>query len=232
MRSGPVPLLVLAGLLVAAHGQASGPRQDFQVLRGQAAAWLESLAMKTYPDSQARVSVGPVDERLRLAACPEPRFFLPQGGRPWGNGSVGARCEAPARWSLYLSFQAALRGPALAAVRPLPARAVPGPGDLELRLVDFQQDPDRYLREFPAGARLLRPLAGGQPLILGMVEQPDVIRAGEKVRVTAAGAGFQVAQEGTALGRAAPGEAVKVKMPSGRIVQGTASREGLVQVAP
>lgn len=232
MRFGLSLLLALAGLFAAAHCPAAAPRQDFQVLRAQAAAWLESAAMKTFPDSQARVRMGPVDERLHLAACPEPRFFLPQGVRPWGNGSLGARCETPGRWHLYISFQASLRGPALVAARPLPARTVPGPGDLELRLVDFQQDPDRHLREIPPGTKLLRPLAEGQPLMLGNIEQPDVIRAGEKVRVTAAGAGFQVAQEGTALGRAAPGESVKVKMPSGRVIRGTATRDGAVRVTP
>ncbi len=222
----------LAALLVAVTAQAATPRQDLQALRGQAAAWLEAVAMKTYPDAHAKVVMGPVDERLNLAPCPEPRFFLPQGVRPWGNGSLGARCEAPTRWNLYLGFQASLRGPALVATRPLAARTVPERGDLALRLVDFQQDPDRHLREIPPNAPLLRPLAAGQPLLVGIVEQPDVIRAGEKVRVTVTGNGFQVAQEGTALGKAAAGDSVRVKMPSGRIVTGTATRDGMVQVAP
>jgi flagellar basal body P-ring formation protein FlgA len=225
-------ILLMVGALADDQTMASSSRQDFQTLRAQAGAWLESLAMKTYPDSQARVRIGPVDERLNLPACPEPRFFLPQGGRTWGNGSLGARCEGAVKWSLYLTFESHLRGPALVAARPMPARSVPGPGDLELRLLDYQQDPDKYLREFPPDSKLLQPIATGQPLLLGVLDQPDVIRAGQKIQVRATGSGFNVSQEGTALGRAAPGDTVKVKMPSGRIVQGIATREGQVAVSP
>lgn len=236
MNSRPFFTLLMVAGIAASIGvnpaMASSARQNFQTLRAQAGAWLESLAMKTYPDSQARVRIGPVDERLHLPACPEPRFFLPHGGRIWGNGSLGARCEGAIKWSLYLTFESSLRGPGLVALRPLPARTVPGPGDLELRLVDYQQNPDQYLREFPPGSKLLRPLAAGQALLLGALDRPDVIRAGQKVQVMAAGAGFSVSQEGTALGRAAAGDTVKVKTPSGRIVQGIATREGHVAISP
>lgn len=211
---------------------ASPVRQDFQILRTQARAWLEMLATKNYPDSLAAVRIGNVDERLNLPACPEPSFFLSPGGKPWGNGSVGARCDGAIKWSIYLTFESRLRGPALVATHPLPARSIPGPGDLELRLIDYQHDPDLYPREYPAGASLLRPLAAGQPLLLNGINQPDVIRAGQKVQVIVTGSGFHVSQEGTALGNAAPGEAIKAKMPSGRIIQGIATREGYVAVSP
>lgn len=236
MKSRLPFILFALGLMVgsaAANPVAAGAaRQNLNTLRGQAGAWLEALAMKTYPDAQARVRIGPVDERLNLAACAEPRFFLPQGGKAWGNGSLGARCEGAVKWNLYLTFESRLRGPALVAARALPARSLPGPGDLELRLLDYQQDPDTYLREFPPGTKLLRPHAANQALILGAVERPEIITAGQKVQVVATGPGFNVSQEGTSLGSAAPGDAIKVKMPSGRIVQGIATRTGQVAVSP
>lgn len=232
MNSRLFSIFLILVLHSADPALAGSARQNLDNLRAQAGAWLEALAVKTYPDSQARVHIGPVDERLNLPSCPEPRFFLPQGGRPWGNGSLGARCEGAVKWSLYLGFESRLRGPGLVAARPLPARSLPGPGDLELRLLDYRQDPDNYLREFPPGSKLLRPLATGQPLLLGVLDRPDVIRAGQKVQVMATGSGFNVTQEGTALGRAASGETVKVKMPSGRIVQGIATRTGQVVVSP
>ncbi len=222
-------LILLA--LVNAPLAAPTVHQDFQALRGRAGAWLEAQAMQTYPGTLAMVAMGPVDERLRLPACAEPRFFLPNGVRPWGHGSLGARCEGEAKWSLYLSFEARLRGPALVATRALPSKAVPGPGDLESQLLDYRQPPETYLREFPAGAQLLRPLAAGQPLLLGGITQPDVIKAGQKVRAIVSGSGFQASQEGTALGNAAPGDSIKVRMPSGRIVHGVATPEGQVAVA-
>lgn len=205
--------------------------QDLKVLRARAGVWLESHAMQTYPGTLAMITMGPVDERLRLQACAEPHFFLPNGVRPWSSGSLGVRCEGQVKWSLYMSFESRLRGPALVAARDLPAKAAPMPRDLELQVVDYRQPPENYLREIPTGAQLSRPVAVGQPLLLNGIIQPDVIRAGEKVRVIAVGSGFHASQEGTALGNAAPGEAIKARMPSGRIVHGRATPEGHVAVA-
>jgi len=222
-------LIVLAWPCSAASDNG---RQDFQALRVQAAAWLEQHAAQAFPGTQVRARVGPVDERLRLPACPKLKFFLPAGARLWGNGSLGVRCEGEGGWSLYLSYENGLRGPALVAVRPLPSRHVPVMGDVDLRVVDYKQSPDTYPRELPPTARLSRPLAAGQPVLIDMLVLPDVILAGMKIRVRSAGSGFDVSQEGVALNSAAPGETVKARMPSGRIVHGTATREGHVAVSP
>ena len=231
MKVRTASFLLLLGLTPS--GQAGAPaRQDFQALRTQAASWLEAQVQKNHPDTQVQVRVGPVDERLNLPACSAPVFFLPKGVRLWGNGSLGARCEEPGKWRLYLSFESALRGPALVATRALPARAQPGPGDLALRLVDYQADPERYLREWSPGATLSTPLAAGQALLADHQSQAEVIRAGQKVRIVARGPGFDVTQEGVALGSAVPGDKVRAKTPAGRIVQGVAARDGSVQVTP
>lgn len=211
---------------------AAGVRQNFHFLRAQAGAWLESQALKSHPDVKVLVRLGPVDERLNLPACQEPHFFFPTGVDPFGAGSVGARCDGPNKWSLYITFESRIQGPTLVATRSMPARYVPGPGDLELRALEYRQAPDMYPRELTPGAQLLRPIASGQPLLLSDLRQPDVIRSGQKVRVTVAGSGFNVSQEGTALGNAAQGQPVKVKTPSGRIIQGVATRDGNVAIMP
>jgi flagella basal body P-ring formation protein FlgA len=59
-----------------------------------------------------------------------------------------------------------------------------------------------------------------------------VIKAGAKVRLQVGTTTFTVSQEGIALNTAAPGELVRVKTPSGRIVQGTARQDGTVDVRP
>lgn len=218
----------MAPLLAAAPP----PDQDFQTLRAQAAAWLEGEIARTFPGVQARARVGPVDDRLRLPACARPLFFLPAGARLWDKGSLGARCAGEVNWSLYLSFENRLRGPALVATQPLPARHAPTAAEVESRIIDYAQAPGLHPRTLPPGTRLSRPVAAGQPILIDMLLLPNVIQAGRKVRVEAGGAGFSVSQEGTALNNAAAGESVKVRMPTGRIVQGIATLEGTVAVAP
>lgn len=202
------------------------------LLRVQAVAWLEQQAMTAYPGVNVEASVGNIDTRLRLPACTDPRFFLPGNAQLWGRGSLGVRCEAPNKWSIYMTYQSRLIGPALVATRPIAAREQAQSGDIELRQIEYTQSPDLYPREMPANARLNRPVAAGQPIVIGWFSLPTVIQSGRKVRLQSRTPTFTVSQEGTALNTAAPGELVRVKTPGGRIVQGTANQDGTVEVRP
>jgi len=188
--------------------------------------------LTAFPGSVAQAKVGDVDARLRLSACAETRFFLPANAQLWGRGSLGVRCEAPAPWSIYLSYQNRLSGPALVATRPIAVREAPGANDIELRQIEYTQSPDIYPRVLPADTRLNRPVAAGQAIVISWLVLPTVIQAGRKVRLQTRTTTFTVSQEGTALNTAAPGELVRVKTPGGRIVQGTAKQDGSVEVRP
>lgn len=225
-------VLLLAEIsLNPARCLANGVLLDVPQLRAQAAAWLGQRALTAFPGTTAQATVGDIDTRLRLPACAEPRFFLPANAQLWGRGSLGVRCEAPA-WSIYLSYQNRLSGPALVATRPIAARESPAAADLELRQIEYTQSPDLYPRVLPADARVNRPIAAGQAVVIGSLTLSNVIQAGRKVRLQTRTATFTVSQEGTALNPAAPGEMVRVKTPGGRIVQGTANQDGTVEVRP
>lgn len=229
-----LPILFLAAWMCVA-GSATTAHADsrqMQAMRQEAAAWLSSQVERTYPDALSRVEIGPVDSRLRLGACEDYRFLLSPGARLWSGGSLGVKCVAPAHWTLYLTYQIQLTGPALTALRPLPARHLLSPGDVMMGNVRYEQDPGGYLREIPAGATTQRPLNASQPILVYDLVLPDVIKAGSKVRVRVQGRGFTVAQEGKALNAAKAGGSVQVKMPTGRIVYGTANQAGEVEIRP
>lgn len=218
--------------LYPALAMAGSALLDTPLVRAQAAAWLEQQAMAAFPGSAAQAKVGEIDARLRLPACNEMRFFLPANAQLWGRGSLGVRCEAPSPWSFYLGYQNHLIGPALVATRPIAARESPTAADIELRQIEYTQSPDLYPRTLPADARVNRPLAAGQAIVVGWLTLPTVIQAGRKVRLQTRTATFTVSQEGTALNTATPGESVRVKTPGGRIVQGIAAADGTVEVRP
>ncbi len=213
---------------------AAKTEQDMQHLRQLGNVWLEQQAAREWPEIIAHATTAPVDERLRLPACRDLQFSLPAGGRLSGSGSVRAQCAAPARWSLYLSFRMRLSGPALVARRDLPARDLIGENDVEIRIVDYDRPRSDYLSD-PAvalGARAAQYIAAGQPLLAEWLARPPAINAGQRVRIVVQGAGFSVNQAGSALNTAAAGQPVRVRIASGRIVQGVAQADGSVMVRP
>lgn len=225
--------LLLTGLLTSpSRSDPAVALIDVLALRAQAAAWLEQQAIMTFPGVTAVAEVGEVDSRLRFPACAEPRFFLPSNAPLWGRGSLGVSCDAPSPWSLYLSYRNRMSGPALVATRPLAAREAPVAGAIEIRQIEYAQSPNLYPQVLPRDARLNRPVAAAQPLLIGWLSLPTVIHAGRPVRLQRRTQTFTVSQEGIALGSAAPGGNVRVKTPGGRIVHGTAQQDGTVEVRP
>jgi flagella basal body P-ring formation protein FlgA len=224
----------LALVLMCQAGARADTRQDFGALRAEATRFVASQAGIAYPGSRATVTVGPIDPRLNLPACPAPAFALASGNRLWGSGNLAVNCAAPSPWSLYLTYQVALKGPALLARRPLAAGTAPGPSDLTTGQVEYAADPGRYPRDpaHLAGAVLTRPVAQGSAITLDQLRAQPAIKAGQRVRVVFQGNGFQVSQEGIAQGQAGVGDNLRLKTPSGRYVQGTVQADGTVRVGP
>jgi flagella basal body P-ring formation protein FlgA len=221
-------------LLACSTSAGAAPSQDTQLLRQLGAGWLEQRAASAWPTLHAQASTGPVDERLRFPACKDLRFSLTGGERPGDSGTLAAQCLAPAKWSLYLSYQLRLTGPALVARHNLPSRAAISSADLETREIEYSASPAAYLSDsrLPPGARVNRPIDAGQAVRADWIIRPRVIGPGQAVRVVVEGAGFTVNQEGTAQGSATAGERVRVKTRSGRYVQGVAQEDGSVLIRP
>ncbi|MBU1664316.1 MAG: flagellar basal body P-ring formation chaperone FlgA [Gammaproteobacteria bacterium] len=218
----------------AMAASASGPVQDMQILRQHGNTWLEQQAAQAWPGIQARPQIGAIDERLRLVACRDFEFSLAAGAQLGTAGSIKAQCKAPVRWSLYISFQIDLSGPALVARRDLPARSILDTGDVETRTIDYEQAPSAYLSDIRAvvGARSDRWIPAGQPLLSDSLSRPPAINAGQRVRIIVRGTGFSINQEGKALNSAAAGEPVRVRIDARRIVHGIAQDDGSALVQP
>lgn len=182
---------------------------------------------------EVAITVHPLDPNSQLPACAALEAFLPAGTRPWGRISVGIRCDSPVSWTAYLQAQVAVTADYLVAARPLRAGQVLGPDDLLSRRGDLSALPENTLTDITqaAGHHTRFAIATGQPLRGDMLRMPQVIRQGQNVQVTSAGPGFQVSSEGRALGNAAAGESVRVRLTSGQTVTGIAQPGGTVEVA-
>jgi len=169
-----------------------------------------------------------------MPRCDQLEPWLPAGARPWGKVRVGVRCIGQGNWSLYVPAQVSILGNYLAAARALRPGDVLDIADIELRTGEITTMGRQLLTEpeQALGQQMRFAVAVGQPLRATMMSAPIVIQSGRPVKVVVQGAGFSVANQGTALGSARAGQAIRVRLASGKVGSGTATQHGEVIIRP
>jgi len=208
-----------------------------------AAASDPSKMLKMYLDEETtglpgrvEVSVGAIDERLRLAPCSKMAPFLPAGARLWGRSMIGVRCDATIAatpgWSVLVPIEVKVFGQALVATRPLPAGETPSIDSLELQEIELTRQAPGVITDLAVitDAIMTRTLPPGQPLRREHLRARPVIAAGEMVKLVATGSGFSVTSYGKALNAGADGQIVRVQADSGRTMSGTARAGKIVEI--
>lgn len=220
--------LVAATALAAAPAQA----QDVQNLTALEAL-AEEFAVRQAAGlrGEARVSVGKLDPRLRLAACPAPVASLPVGARAWGRSQVIVQCHAPT-WRVYVPVEVRVSMPAVVVARALQAGQRVAQDDLAIEVREVTRSGSAVLTELADAAEMVaaRNVPAGEILHQNMLRPRQVVGAGDTVRVRYAGPGFVVQSEGRALGSGFSGQMVQVRIASGKVVTGTARAGGLVEL--
>lgn len=223
-----VPLLACAALLAAGPARAQAVGGDDESLRGFVARQVAAL----HPEAtRFDVQLGSV-ERAALAPCRRAEPFLPASARLWGRSSLGLRCTDGATWSVLVPVTVRLWGPALVAAAPLAAGSLPQAQDVQEQEIELTHEGSSVLHDASqvAGRQLVRPVAPGQALHAEMFRLPQVVQAGDPVRLRIQGQGFVLTASGQALGSAAEGQPVRVRSELGRVLSGTAHEGRTVDV--
>jgi flagella basal body P-ring formation protein FlgA len=223
-------LLLAAPLALAQPASAGAQRQDLAALRAVVQQYLQAQAAGL-PGTVA-VTVGAVDPRMSLPACPAPEAFLQPGARAWGKTTVGVRCTAPAAWTVYIQAQVSVLAGYVAAAVPLAQGQPVEQGQLVLMQGDLTAMPNGIVTDMAQaiGRSPTVSLAAGTPLRLDTLKSKPVVLQGQAVRLVSAGPGFSVSSEARAIGTAGEGQVVQVRTASGAIVSGTAKAGGMVEV--
>ncbi|MHA7816872.1 MAG: flagellar basal body P-ring formation chaperone FlgA [Pseudohaliea sp.] len=223
-------VLALLLALAAAGGATQPPRQPLDEIRAAA----EAFVLERLPGdrSDTTATAGRLDPRLRLARCDQPlEAFAAAGNRLRGNTSVGVAC--PGAWRLYVPVKVETLRTVLALRRPLRRGETITAEDLDTVRMDTARLTRDYYTEPAAvvGHTLKRSAAGGTVLTSALVEEPPVIRRGQRVSLVSSASGIAVRAPGEALADARAGQRVRVRnLSSGKIVEGMALRSGGVKV--
>lgn len=218
-------LLAFACLFASLPGLAA----DLRIIQDTAEQHIR-LQLQGQP-GKATIAMGQIDVS-RLPPCSVHEAFTPQGSNLLGKTLVGVRCLSPGSWTVLIPAQIAVTGNYVTTSRPLLAGQVIQHDDLATLSGDVSRLPSGVLGD-PAqavGKTLRNSLGAGQPLRKDQLLAPLVIRQGQTVRVVSRGEGFAASAEGKALGNAAQGQLVQVRMNSGQTVSGTAQNDGSVEI--
>ena len=225
---------LIALLIAFGTANAAPSMQDLALLRTTGEAWLARQAAQQYPGTEAEIQVVAPDKRLRFLACDEIQYSLPRGREVWNGGSLRARCDSPQVWSLFMPYRLRLTGSALVSKHTMIAHQHISAADTELRQVEYRSEPRNYLQDTALlqDSTLAVPLSAGTPIRLDMLRRPPLVKAGQRVRVTVDGSGYQISQDGIAQQQGAAGDVIRLKTPSGRMIHATVQPDGSALLQP
>ena len=180
------------------------------------------------------VKVGKLDPRLKLAPCQRIEPYLPTGLPILGATRMGLRCTQGAKpWNVSLPIQVSVWTQATVVKSALAAGTVLDAGQLGQAEVDIAAAPGAAVPDplLVVGRTLGRSLAAGATLRQTDLKPRQFFAAGETVRVTALGPGWQVVTEGQAVGAGIEGQAARVRTEAGRMLNARPSGDHQVEVA-
>jgi hypothetical protein len=132
LRSVSRYLLVATALLA---GSAAGGIEESRTIRSAVDAFVRAQT-ETLP-GHVEVKSGLVDPQLKFTHCEHLDVFLPPGAKLWGNTTVGVRCEAPEKWSLYVPVQVRVWADVVLSARALPRGQTITADDVAMQRVDL-----------------------------------------------------------------------------------------------
>ena len=179
------------------------------------------------------VKVGKLDPRLKLAPCQHIETYLPPGLPVWGATRIGLRCTQGAKpWNVSIPIQVSVYAQATVLKTALAAGTVLDGSQLVQAEVDIAAAPGAAVSDpmLAIGRTLGRSVAAGATLRQSDLKARQFFAAGETVRVTALGPGWQVVTEGQAVGAGIEGQSVHVRTEGGRLLTARPSGDRQVEV--
>ena len=227
------PLLLTTLLLALSAGAAAQPgagRQDAAALRQSVEQFLQTQTAGL--PGQARVTVGAIDARMALPACPAPQACVMPGSRAWGKTTVGVRCGAPV-WTIYVQANVSVVADYIASAVPLAQGQTIEAGQLVAVQGDLTAMPPGIATDMAqvVGRYANVSLPSGTPLRLDTLKSRPVVQQSMLGWLVWSGDGLSVSGGGRGVSTAGGARVVQVRTSCGQQSSGIAKAGGLVEVA-
>jgi flagella basal body P-ring formation protein FlgA len=172
----------------------------------------------------------------RLASLPQCKKLIPSfatGMRIRPHVTVTVKCEAPQNWTAYVQASVSVPVTYYVAARALAPGQVLAATDIAALRGDLNSLPAGAVtqRSKLVGMRISQRIAAGRPIAMRSLSDPETVKRGQRVRIVGRGPGFEISNEGEALGTAGPGAPVQVRTASGQTLTGTVRKQGRVEIS-
>lgn len=227
---------VLALLLMTLPALAAvgppGAVQSVASIEAAAHSYVESLLPR---GSDTRVTVLPLDRRLRLAQCGSPLATqLPVGANLNARATVGVTCPGPVHWAVYVPVVVESHIAVLVLRHAVARESRLTADDVTLETRRTAGTATAYLSSVAelAGRTVRRPLPLGTALTVEMFVADTVIHRGQEVTLLASSGDIEIRAAGRALTDAPAGGRVQVQnLSSMTVVEGIVQSADVVRVA-
>ncbi len=221
-------------LMLAAHPVKASEIEPLDRILETARTFL-TANLGSASDSETRIEVGQLDNRLRLAQCAQPPTaqFAP-GSRASGSTTVNVRCAAPVTWSILVPVRIERYTRVVVVKRPLNRQQVIQPGDVALERQEISNLAGSYLTETSAvvGFASKRRLVPGQVMTSAHLTAQQLVKRGQEVTLYAVRPGLTVRMKGEAMEDGTEGQRIRVRNRSSKlVVEGYVEPSGAVRVA-
>jgi flagella basal body P-ring formation protein FlgA len=220
--------LAVGALTPCAHVAADTQWQSTDTIKAAAVAATRASIGK----SDASIEATAIDERLRLPACTRPLDARLEREVRNGQSTVAVACTGAEPWKLFVPVRVVEQVSVVVARHVLAVGAVLSADDVEVRTQASTSLPLDYLSD-PAqaiGLTVRHTVPTGTLLAGAALESPQIIERGALVTLVSGSGPVHVKSEGVALEGARVKGRVRVKTPSGRIVEGVVEASGEVRV--
>lgn len=181
-----------------------------------------------------RITVRPLDRRLRLAQCSQPlETELPQQRSAAGSVAVKVICEGENPWRIFVrtTISGNILLPAL--IRPMKRDNLVTDNDIQLIKVAASHNNPGIVsnRRHLIGMQLKRDIAANTPIRASFLKAPVIVKRGQQVTVIINNQGLEIKMAGIAMRNGTAGELIPVKnSTSQKIVDGIVQKDATVKL--
>ena len=194
----------------------------------------DTVARNINTSAEYEISVLPLDSQLKLPECTKPlEAFTTTDSIKAGRTSIGVRCNAEKKWSIFTSAIIKVYEGVIVLTRPVQRGEIITRQYLTIEKRDISKLRGDFVTqtEQVENKQAARYMPMGTILNLRSFIEPNLIKRRDKIIISSIQPAFTIQMNGVAMMDGAKGQLIRIKNEnSGRIINATVIEPGLVSV--